>query len=440
MLAPWTIYASGEEGRFIPVTKGSAAALFVGTYLPGGGTTIGMKEHLEAQLRAKHPEYDGIKTYKIPAADALELFAAKHPDLPRDVALNQEAKKNLIHYSTTQPLAFAKMQWAKAKRMWFFYYRGGGVHYISTPMRIWQVVLVLAAGIGLLAGLIRRRDPLLGAVLITLAFSTPIHTIVVSQARYNLPLMPTLIAAGVAGWFLALRRRREAPEAETAHDAAWNSDTSASGAPSATAPAVLDAIEALGLRRVLARRQPERRAGARRTSRRPRRCRSLTGILNVWQHDPADVARAHAELTREHPDRFLLGIGIGHPEATSDYTRPLKTMREFFDGLDAAEPCRRTSASPPRSGRRCSTSPRSARSAPTRTSSTPEHTRFARERLGPDALVAPEVAVVVEEDPETARAHRPRVREPYLGLTTTRATCSSSATPSATSRTAARTA
>jgi 4-amino-4-deoxy-L-arabinose transferase-like glycosyltransferase len=214
VLAPWTIYASSEEGRFIPVTKGSAAALFVGTYLPGGGTTIGMKEHLEPRLRAKHPEYAGLKTYKIPAADALELFAAKHPDLPRDVALNQEAKKNLIHYSTTQPVAFAKMQWAKAKRMWFFYYRGGGVHYISTAMRIWQVVLVLAAGLGLLAGLIRRRDGLLGAALLTIAFSTAIHTIVVSQARYNVPLMPLLIATGVAGWFLALRRPATVPAAE----------------------------------------------------------------------------------------------------------------------------------------------------------------------------------------------------------------------------------
>jgi len=131
--------------------------------------------------------------------------------------LNQEAKKNLIHYSTTQPVAFAKMQWAKAKRMWFFYYRGGGVHYISTPMRIWQVGLVLAAGLGLLAGLIRRRDAVLGAALLTLAFSTTIHTIVVSQARYNLPLMPLLIATGVAGWFLAVRRpAARAPEAPTA--------------------------------------------------------------------------------------------------------------------------------------------------------------------------------------------------------------------------------
>ena len=205
-LAPWTIYASGKEGRFVPVTKGSAATLFVGTYLPGGGTTIGMKMALEPQLRAKHPKYKDTKTYKIPAEYALELFAAKHPDLPRDEALQKEARHNLIHYSTTQPIAFMKMQWAKAKRMWFFYYRGGGVHSISTAMRIWQVVLVLAGGLGLLAGLVRRREPLLGAVLMTVLFSTLIHTIVVSQARYNVPLMPSLIAAGLAGWFLALRR------------------------------------------------------------------------------------------------------------------------------------------------------------------------------------------------------------------------------------------
>ena len=68
VLAPWTIFASSKAGKFVPVSKGSAAALFVGTYLPGGGTTIGMKMHLEKELRARHPEKTaGVKTYKIPA-------------------------------------------------------------------------------------------------------------------------------------------------------------------------------------------------------------------------------------------------------------------------------------------------------------------------------------------------------------------------------------
>jgi hypothetical protein len=188
-----------------------------------------MKEQLEGELRRRHPEYKDTKTYKIPAEYALEIFAEKHPGLPRDQALDKEARKNLLHYSTTQPVAFVKMQWAKAKRMWFFYYRGGGVHYISTPMRIWQVLLVLGCGLGLLVGLLRRRDPLLGAVAIAIAFSTLIHTVVVSQARYNVPLMPSLIAAGFAGWFLALRRPAASGDATPATISEWNSEKSESG-------------------------------------------------------------------------------------------------------------------------------------------------------------------------------------------------------------------
>jgi len=144
----------------------------------------------------------------------------------------------------------------------------------------------------------------------------------------------------------------------------------------------------------------------------------ITGILNVWQHDPADVAPAHAQLTREHPDRFLLGIGIGHPEATSDYTRPLKTMREFFDGLDAAE-----TPVPKDQRLAAALGPKMLDLSKERSLGTHpyfidvEHTRFARERLGPDALVAPEVAVVVEADPETARRHAREYAKLYLGLT-----------------------
>jgi probable F420-dependent oxidoreductase len=143
----------------------------------------------------------------------------------------------------------------------------------------------------------------------------------------------------------------------------------------------------------------------------------ITGILNVWQHEPADVARDHARITSDFPDRFLLGIGIGHPEATSDYSRPLKTMREFFDGLDAAE-----TPVPKDERLAAALGPKMLDLSKERSLGTHPyfidagHTRFARERLGPDALVAPEVAVVVDSDPESARKTAREYAKLYLGL------------------------
>src|SRR5437588_6336273 len=63
---------------------------------------------------------------------------------------------------------------------------------------------------------------------------------------------------------------------------------------------------------------------------------AATGILNVWINDPGETAAADAALRGEFEGRFMLGIGIGHREATSDYRRPLGTMRSFLDGLDAS--------------------------------------------------------------------------------------------------------
>ena len=136
-----------------------------------------------------------------------------------------------------------------------------------------------------------------------------------------------------------------------------------------------------------------------------------TGILNVWQHDPAAVAAAHAEPTRAFPGRFLLGLGIGHPEATAEYTSPL--------GDDARVPRRpRRRAEPVPSDERVAAAlgPEDARArAPSAARRAhllrhaAAHAR-AREALGPDALLAPEVAVVVEADAETAREDRARVR------------------------------
>lgn len=149
--------------------------------------------------------------------------------------------------------------------------------------------------------------------------------------------------------------------------------------------------------------------------------RTLTvasGILNVWRHEPADVAAAHGGLNDEFGGRFLLGIGIGHPEATSQYRRPLATMRAFLDGLDAAErPVPREERAVAALGPKMLdlAAERSLGAHPYFT--TPGHTRFARERVGPGVLLAPELTVVVEPDLATARELARAFAAPYLGLT-----------------------
>ncbi len=123
-------------------------------------------------------------------------------------------------------------------------------------------------------------------------------------------------------------------------------------------------------------------------------------------------------LERDFPGRLLVGIGTGHPEATSDYTRPFTAMRAFLDGLDAAE-----TPLPPE--RRCiaALAPKMlALSAERALGTIPyfvpvEHTSAARAQLGPGPLVAPEVAVVVDSDAGRARVAAREFASVYLGLT-----------------------
>jgi probable F420-dependent oxidoreductase len=142
-----------------------------------------------------------------------------------------------------------------------------------------------------------------------------------------------------------------------------------------------------------------------------------TGILNVWASEGERVATDFAELEARFPGRVLLGIGIGHPEATSHYQRPLAAMQSFLDGIDAAgTPVPRT--------RRClaALGPKvlklsADRSLGAHTYFVPaEHTRVARETLGEAAILAPELACVLDADVESARANARAYAALYLGL------------------------
>ncbi len=141
-----------------------------------------------------------------------------------------------------------------------------------------------------------------------------------------------------------------------------------------------------------------------------------TGIVNVWKDDAATVGASYHRITARHPGRFLLGLGIGHPEATREYRQPYAKLVSYLDELDSLEV--------PAQGRvLAALGPRVLALSAARALGahpylvTPEHTRQARHLLGAGPLLAPEQMVVLETDPARARAiARPRVQNPYLGL------------------------
>ncbi|MFI6870144.1 LLM class F420-dependent oxidoreductase [Nocardia sp. NPDC050406] len=141
-----------------------------------------------------------------------------------------------------------------------------------------------------------------------------------------------------------------------------------------------------------------------------------TSIVNVWATPAKQVAESFHRLESRYPGRFLLGIGAGHPEITSEYRKPYDVLVEYLDELDAAGVPRERRAL-------AALGPRVLKLAAERTAGplpylvTPDHTREARPLIGPNALLAVEHKVVLDADPVRARqTARPRV-EFYLDLT-----------------------
>jgi probable F420-dependent oxidoreductase len=141
-----------------------------------------------------------------------------------------------------------------------------------------------------------------------------------------------------------------------------------------------------------------------------------TGIVNVWKDDAATISAAYHRIAAKHPDRFLLGIGIGHPEATQEYRSPYATLVSYLDQLDEAGvpvEARALAALGPKV--LALSAARSAGAHPYLT--TPEHTRWARQLLGAGPLLAPEQKVVLDTDQERSRAIAREITARYLRLT-----------------------
>ncbi len=147
-----------------------------------------------------------------------------------------------------------------------------------------------------------------------------------------------------------------------------------------------------------------------------------TGILNIWMHDPADVARRRASWSDEWQRRFVLGLGVSHAplidhENPGRYNKPFSKMVEYLDDLDGAEP-----PFPADARVLAALKPKMLGLARDRAAGIhpyfvpPEHVARAREVVGPDAMIGVELAVVLDTDPATARATARRHTAIYVTL------------------------
>ncbi|HEX7871494.1 MAG TPA: TIGR03620 family F420-dependent LLM class oxidoreductase [Sphingobium sp.] len=130
-----------------------------------------------------------------------------------------------------------------------------------------------------------------------------------------------------------------------------------------------------------------------------------SGILNIWKHEPADVAAWWTGLSADHQARVLLGLGVSHSHIVGDdyaKVKPLSVMRAYLDQLSGA-------GIPADALCLAALGPKMLELARDRTAGvhpylvTPEHTALAREAVGAGKLVAPEQGVVLESDPVRAR-------------------------------------
>ncbi len=151
-----------------------------------------------------------------------------------------------------------------------------------------------------------------------------------------------------------------------------------------------------------------------------------TGIASIYGRDALAMACGHKTLTEAYPDRFLLGLGVSHAPAVEGlrghtYGPPLTAMREYLDAMDAAPYFAAAPTTPP-TRVLAALGPKMLGLARDRAAGAHpyfvpvEHTAFAREHLGPDALLAPEQMVVLDTDAEKARTIARRAMKTYLNL------------------------
>jgi probable F420-dependent oxidoreductase len=138
-----------------------------------------------------------------------------------------------------------------------------------------------------------------------------------------------------------------------------------------------------------------------------------TGIANIWGRDALAMSGALKGLTEAFPERIVAGLGVSHKNLVNDlrghdYRRPLSAMSAYLDAMDSLPYAAERPTTPPRRVL-AALGPKMLELAATKADGAhpyfiaPDHTARARAILGPEPLLCPEQAVVLETDPAKAR-------------------------------------
>lgn len=156
------------------------------------------------------------------------------------------------------------------------------------------------------------------------------------------------------------------------------------------------------------------------------RLQIATGIANIYHRHPGMMAQSSNTLAEQSGGRFLLGIGVSHAPLVEglrglSYGKPVATMRKYLEQMGQAPYSSIPPAEPPKTVIAALGPKMLALSAEKADGAhpywtTPEHTRQAREILGPDKLLCVEQKVCLETDPEKARATGRKALAMYVAL------------------------
>ena len=156
-----------------------------------------------------------------------------------------------------------------------------------------------------------------------------------------------------------------------------------------------------------------------------------TGIASIWGREPSDMRQGADTLSEGFPGRFILGLGVSHAPAVESlgrsYDKPYSAMERYLDEMD--HPSGHTAPSPGEQapgeravrvlaalGPRMLELSRDEADGAHPYFSPVDHTAFARQVLGPDKLLIPELAVVLTEDRTAALAGARAYAQRYLQM------------------------